>query len=100
MAQLSDKPTRNGPALGCSGEFTSPDSDVNPPPRGSAPSSANLAVQARLNFQRFWNAEADCRFEVIRGPEGSDTLLRRIRERSSLAVLEITRRCYLGPGFR
>jgi predicted glycogen debranching enzyme len=32
--------------------------------------------QARRNFQKFWNAEAGCCFDVIDGPEGNDATLR------------------------
>jgi predicted glycogen debranching enzyme len=35
-----------------------------------------LAEQARVGFQRFWNAGANCCFDVIDGPDGNDTSLR------------------------
>jgi predicted glycogen debranching enzyme len=35
-----------------------------------------LAAQAREGFRRFWNADANCCFDVIDGPEGHDASLR------------------------
>ena len=35
-----------------------------------------LAEQARAGFQRFWNAGANCCFDVIDGPNGNDASLR------------------------
>jgi predicted glycogen debranching enzyme len=43
---------------------------------GPAASYAGLAAQARQGFQRFWNAGANCCFDVIDGPEGNDASLR------------------------
>ena len=37
---------------------------------------ANLAAKARQGFQRFWNPEANCCFDVIDGPAGNDATLR------------------------
>jgi predicted glycogen debranching enzyme len=42
----------------------------------SAASYADLAAQARHGFQRFWNPDANCCFDVIDGPEGNDASLR------------------------
>jgi predicted glycogen debranching enzyme len=42
----------------------------------SSASYANLAVHARQGFQRFWNAAANCCFDVIDGPEGNDASVR------------------------
>jgi predicted glycogen debranching enzyme len=35
-----------------------------------------LAAQARQGFQRFWNSEANCCFDVIDGPDGNDASVR------------------------
>jgi len=35
-----------------------------------------LAAQARQGFQRFWNRDANCCFDVIDGPGGNDAALR------------------------
>ena len=43
--------------------------------KSSAPYQ-NLAEQARAGFQRFWNAGANCCFDVIDGPNGNDASLR------------------------
>ena len=40
------------------------------------PDAANLAAKARQGFQRFWNPEANCCFDVIDGPSGNDATLR------------------------
>jgi predicted glycogen debranching enzyme len=42
----------------------------------SAAPYEDLAAQARQGFQRFWNASANCCFDVIDGPEGNDAALR------------------------
>ena len=42
----------------------------------SSASYANLAAHARQGFQRFWNAAANCCFDVIDGPEGNDASVR------------------------
>jgi predicted glycogen debranching enzyme len=37
---------------------------------------ASLASKARNGFERFWNAELSCCFDVIDGPDGNDATLR------------------------
>jgi predicted glycogen debranching enzyme len=36
----------------------------------------DLAAQARQGFRRFWNADANCCFDVIDGPEGNNASVR------------------------
>jgi predicted glycogen debranching enzyme len=43
---------------------------------GSAATYADLAARARQGFQRFWNAGANCCFDVIDGPQGNDASVR------------------------
>jgi predicted glycogen debranching enzyme len=42
----------------------------------SATLYADLAARARQGFQRFWNPDANCCFDVIDGPEGNDASVR------------------------
>ncbi len=44
---------------------------------GSSPAQFDsLAAKARRGFQRFWNAAANCCYDVIDGPQGNDASLR------------------------
>jgi predicted glycogen debranching enzyme len=41
-----------------------------------APSYASLAYQVKQNFQKFWNNDLGCCYDVIDGPQGDDASIR------------------------